>query len=66
VANVHNKSLTAPIEVCLPLYFAVVFDFIYFRFRPSKAQSIGNVCINRQSAVLKSIVFFSFILRIAY
>jgi hypothetical protein len=31
------------IEVCLPFNFAVVFNFMYFRFRPSKAKSIGNV-----------------------
>ncbi len=29
--------------------FAVVFDFTYFRFRPSKAKSIGNVLTNRQN-----------------
>jgi hypothetical protein len=34
---------TAAIEVCLPFNFAVVFDFTYFRFRPSKAKSIGDV-----------------------
>ncbi len=30
--------------------FAVVFDCMYFRFRPSKAKSIGNVLTNRQNA----------------
>jgi hypothetical protein len=29
---------TAAIEVRFSLNFAVVFDFIYFRFRPSKAK----------------------------
>ncbi len=30
--------------------FAVVFDFMYFRFRPSKAKWIGDVLTNRQNA----------------
>jgi hypothetical protein len=38
VANDRNWPQTAAIEVCLPYYFAVVFDFMYFRFRPSKAK----------------------------
>ncbi len=29
---------TAAIEVCLHYNFAVLFDFMYFRFRPSKAK----------------------------
>ncbi len=41
--NVHNMSLTAAIDVLFSVNFAVVFDFMYFRFRPSKAKSIGNV-----------------------
>ena len=36
--NVNNMSLTAAIDVLFSLNFAVVFDFIYFRFRPSKAK----------------------------
>jgi hypothetical protein len=32
------------------LNFVVVFDFMYFRFRPSNAKSIGNVLTNRQNA----------------
>jgi hypothetical protein len=36
VANDRNWPETAAIEVCLPYNFAVVFDFIYFHFRPSK------------------------------
>jgi hypothetical protein len=43
-------SLTAAIDVLFSLNFAVVFDFMYFRFRPSKAKSIGNVLTNRQNA----------------
>ncbi len=38
VANDRNWPQTAVIEVCLHNNFAVVFDFIYFRFRPSKAK----------------------------
>jgi hypothetical protein len=43
-------SLTAAIDVLFSVNFAVVFDFLYFRFRPSKAKSIGNVLTNRQNA----------------
>ncbi len=42
-------SLTAAMDVLFSLNFAVVFDFMYFRFRPSKAKSIGNVLTNRQT-----------------
>jgi hypothetical protein len=38
VANDRIWSRIAAIEVCLPFNFAVVFDFMYFRFRPSKAK----------------------------
>ncbi len=38
VANDRNWPQTAAIEVCFPYNFAVVFDFMYFRFRPSKAK----------------------------
>ncbi len=48
--NVHNMSLTAAINVLFSVNFVVVFDFMYFRFRPSKAKSIGNVLRNRQNA----------------
>jgi hypothetical protein len=51
VPNVHNMSLTASIDILFSLYFAVGFDFMFFRFRPSKAKSIGNVLTNRQNAV---------------
>jgi hypothetical protein len=50
VPNVHNMSLTAAIDVLFSVNFAVIFDFMYFRFRPSKAKSIGNVLTNRQKA----------------
>jgi hypothetical protein len=48
VPKVHNMSLTA--AILFSLNFAVVFDFMYFRFRPSKAKSIGNVLTNRENA----------------
>ncbi len=33
-----NFAWTAAISVLFSINFAVVFDFIYFRFRPSKAK----------------------------
>ncbi len=48
--NVHNISLTAAIEVLFSLNFAGVFEFTHFRFRPSKAKSIGSVLTNRENA----------------
>jgi hypothetical protein len=42
-------SLTAAMDVLFSVNFAVVFDFMYFRFRPSRAKSIGNVLPNRQN-----------------
>ena len=50
VSNCPNLARTVAIEVRFSLNFAVVFDFIYFRFRPSKVKSIGNVLPNRQNA----------------
>jgi hypothetical protein len=50
VPNVHNMSLTAAIDVLFSVNFAVVFDFMYFCFRPSKAKLKGNVLTNRQNA----------------
>jgi hypothetical protein len=38
------------IDVLLAFNLAVVFILMYFRFRPSKAKSIGNVLTNRQNA----------------
>jgi hypothetical protein len=43
-------SQTAAIDVLFSVNFAVVFDFMYFSFHPSKAKSIGNVLTNRQNA----------------
>jgi hypothetical protein len=53
VPNAHNMFLTEAIVVLFSVNFAVVFDFMYFRFRPSKAKSIGNVLTNRQNAAMK-------------
>ncbi len=50
MANDRNWPQTVAIDVCLPYNFAVVFDFMYFRFRPSEAKLIGNVLTNRQNA----------------
>jgi hypothetical protein len=38
VSNCPNLAPTVAIEVRFSLNFAVVFDFICFRFRPSKAK----------------------------
>jgi hypothetical protein len=43
-------SLTAAIDVLFSVNCAVVFDFMYFGFRHSKAISIGDVLMNRQNA----------------
>jgi hypothetical protein len=50
VPNIHNMSMTTAIHDLFSVNFAVVFDFMYFRFCPSKAKSIGNVLTNRQNA----------------
>ncbi len=50
VSNCPNLARTAAIEVRFSLNFAVVFDFMYFRFRPSKAKWIGDVLTNRPNA----------------
>ncbi len=61
-----NLARTSAIEVCLPFNFAVVFDFTYFLFPPSKAKWIGNVLPNRRNAAIRSMFFYYFIMRIAY
>jgi hypothetical protein len=38
--------------------FAVIFDFIYVRFCPSKAKWIVNVIPNRRNAAIRSMFFF--------
>ncbi len=50
MSKAPNVSWTAAIDVLFSINSAVVFDFMYFRFRPSKAKSIGNVLTNRQNA----------------
>jgi hypothetical protein len=50
VSNGPNLSQAKAIDVLFSINFAVVFDFMYFRFHPSKAKSIGNVLTNRQNA----------------
>ncbi len=52
-------SRTAAIDVLFSFNFAVVFDFMYFRFRPSKAKRIGNVLTNRRNAAIRSMFLFS-------
>jgi hypothetical protein len=44
VSNCPNLARTTVIKVRFTLNFAVVFDFIYFRFRPSKAKSMVMSC----------------------
>ena len=50
MSNCPNLARTVAIGVRFSLNFSVVFDFIYFRFRPSKAKWIGNVLPNRLNA----------------
>ncbi len=57
VSNDPNLSRTAAIEVRFSLNFAVVFDFTYFRFRPSKAKWIGIVLPNWRNATIRSMFF---------
>ncbi len=45
-----NLSRAVAIDVLFSINFAVVFDFMYFHFRPSKAKWIGDVLTNRQNA----------------
>ncbi len=66
VPNCPNLARTAAIDVLLSINFAVVLYLIYFRFRPSKAKWIGNFLPNRRNATIRSMFFFSFIMRIAY
>ncbi len=68
VAKVCNRSRTVAIEDCVSFNFAIVFDLIYFRFRQVKLNLyfIGNVLLKRQNAAVRSMVFASFLTRIAY
>ncbi len=56
-----NFARTAAVDVLFSIDFAVVFDFIYFRFRPSKAKWIGNVLPNRWNAAIRSMFIFPFL-----
>ncbi len=58
-----NLSGTAAIDVLFSINFAVVFDIMYFRFRPSKAKWLGDVLTNGQNAANTcSVSFFEVIL----
>jgi hypothetical protein len=50
VANVRKRSQTVAIEVCLSFNLVVISNFNVFPFPPSKAQSSGDVPMNRQNA----------------
>ncbi len=56
VSNCPNLPRTSAIDQSIN--FAVVFDFAYFRFRPSTAKWIGIVLPNRRNAVIRSMFFF--------
>ncbi len=45
------------IDVLLSFNFAVVFIFMYFRFRQVIPKLIGNVLMNRQNAAARCIFF---------
>jgi hypothetical protein len=55
-------SLTVAIDVLFSVNFAVVFDFMYFRFCPSNAKLLGIVLPNRHNAAIRSMFFSSFIM----
>ncbi len=50
VANVRKRSRTMAITVCLSFNLDVVYNFNVFPFPLSKAQSLGDVPMNRQNA----------------
>ncbi len=50
VANVRKRSRTVAITVCLSFNLDVVYNFNVFPFPLSKAQSLGDVPMNRQNA----------------
>ncbi len=58
VSNIRNMSRTAAIDVLFSFNFAVAFDFMFLRFRPSKAKCIGNVLTNRWNAAIRSMFFY--------
>jgi hypothetical protein len=50
IQYIRYMSRIVAMEVCLLFNFAVVFIFNIFPFLPSKAQSLGNVPMNRKDA----------------
>ncbi len=50
VAYIRYMSRTVAMKVCLVFNFAVDFIFNVFPFPPSRAQSLGNVPMNRKNA----------------
>jgi hypothetical protein len=50
VAYVRHRYQIVAIDVLLAFNLAVVFILLYFRFRTSKAKSLGIVLTNRQNA----------------
>ncbi len=50
MAYVRHRYQIVAIDVLLAFNLAVVFILMYFRFRPSRAKSIGTVLTNRQNA----------------
>jgi hypothetical protein len=50
VANVFNRSRTVAIEICLSFSLVYISNFNAFMYPLSKAQSLGNVPMNRQNA----------------
>ncbi len=50
VAYVRHRYQIVAIDVLLDFNLDVVFILMYFRFRPSRAKTIGNVLTNRPNA----------------
>jgi hypothetical protein len=49
VANICNRSRTVAIEVCLSFNLVIISNFNVFLFPLSKAQSLGDVPMNRRN-----------------
>ncbi len=49
MANVRNRSRTVAIEVCVSFILVFISDFNVLPFPLSKAQSLGDVPMNRQN-----------------
>ncbi len=50
MAYIWYRPQIVAIKVCLLFNFAVVFNFNVFSFPPSKAESLGDVSMNRKNA----------------